>query len=270
LKKVKIYSPAKINLNLKVLNFDANFRKHKLKSKVSLLKLSDEIQIMKSKSLNIKYYDYKKKINLSGDIIKKTISYFDGKYKKKSLFNIDIKKKIPIGYGLGGGSSNAATTLKFLYSYHNINPQYFWEDAPNIGSDVLLFINQYPKMIDGLKNIKIIKVQKPRWKKIFIIIPSKKNLTKEVFLNFKKKEYTHSNISTKNDLTFSSKALNKEFSLIYDYLCNFKSDFKLFDMSGSGSSIFLSFKSAHVEKSIINDIHEKFPLLRIEKSYYFG
>jgi 4-diphosphocytidyl-2C-methyl-D-erythritol kinase len=125
-------------------------------------------------------------------------------------------------------------------------------------------------MIDGLKNIKIIKVQKPRWKKIFIIIPSKKNLTKDVFLNFKKKEYTYSNISTKNDLTFSSKALNKEFSLIYDYLCNFKSDFKLFDMSGSGSSIFLSFKSAHVEKSIINDIHEKFPLLRIEKSYYFG
>ena len=270
MKKIKIYSPAKINLNLKVLKFDNNSHKHKLKSKVSILKLCDEIQITKSKSLDIKYFDIKKKIYFSGDIIKKTISYFDNKYKKNSYFKIIVKKNIPVGYGLGGGSSNAATILKFLYDYHNINPKYFWDDAPNIGSDVLLFINQHPKIIDGLKSIKLINVNKPRWKKIFIIIPTQKNLTKEIFLNFKKKEYTHLDIKSNNDLIFSSRALNKEFTLIYDYLCYFRNKFKQFDMSGSGSSIFLSFKSAHIEKSIINEIHVKFPLLRIEKSYYFS
>ena len=270
MKKIKIYSRSKINLNLKVLNFDDNFRKHKLKSKVSILKLCDEIEIIKSKSLNINYYDLKKKIYLNNDIIKKTVSYFDNKYKKKSYFNITVKKTIPVGYGLGGGSSNAASILKFLYSYHKINSKNFYEDAPNIGSDVLLFINQYPKMIDGLKNIKKIDIPKPTWKKIFLIIPTQKNLTKEVFLNFQKKDFIHTKIKTENDLTLSSKALNKEFTLIYDYLCLFRGRFKLFDMSGSGSSIFVSFKSSHVEKSIINDIHKKFPLVRIEKSYYFG
>ena len=92
----------------------------------------------------------------------------------------------------------------------------------------------------------------------------------EIFSNFKKKQYLHTNIKTKNDLTYSSRALNPEFSKIYDFLCCFRNDFKLFDMSGSGSSIFVSFKSSYVEKSIIHNIHEKFPLLRIEKSYYFS
>lgn len=268
--KIQIYSPAKINLNLKVIKFDNNSRKHKLKSRVSILKLCDVIQIIKSKSLNIKYHKLNKKIYLADDIIKKTISYFDKKYKKKSSFNINVEKKIPVGYGLGGGSSNAASILKFLYSYYKINPNNFWIDAPNIGSDVLLFIDQNPKMIDGIKSIKRIKPSKPRWKKIFIIIPNQKNLTKDIFLNFKKKQYHHTNIKTKNDLTYSSRALNPEFTRIYDFLCNFRDDFKLFDMSGSGSSIFVSFKSPYVEKSIIHNIHEKFPLLRIEKSYYFS
>ena len=60
--KIQIYSPAKINLNLKVIKFDNNSRKHKLKSRVSILKLCDVIQIIKSKSLNIKYHKLNKTI----------------------------------------------------------------------------------------------------------------------------------------------------------------------------------------------------------------
>ena len=54
------------------------------------------------------------KIFVKNDIIKKTIKYFDKKYNKKSKFNILVDKKIPIGYGIGGGSSNAASILKYL------------------------------------------------------------------------------------------------------------------------------------------------------------
>ena len=36
-----------------------------------------------------------------------------------------IHKNIPIGYGLGGGSSNAASILKFLYKYHQIKSNNF-------------------------------------------------------------------------------------------------------------------------------------------------
>lgn len=268
--KVNIFSPAKINLNLKILNFDHNFLKHKLKSQISILKLSDKIQISKSKYTSIHYKSSYKNILIKNDIIKRTIINFDKKYKTQSNFKILVTKNIPVGYGLGGGSSNAASILKFLYSYHSIHLNNFWNDAPIIGSDVLLFLDNYPKIIDGLKGFKNIKVQKPRWRKVFLIFPSKKNLTKDIFLEYKKNKHKNKKFRNDNDLVHASKSLNKEFKEIYEYLEKVKSECKLFGMSGSGSSIFLSFVSSGVQNSIITDIIEKYPSVRIEKSYYFS
>ena len=121
MKTTILKSPAKINLTLKVLNYDKLLSKHKISSKVYLLKLSDTIKVSKSKNLSIKYYINKKKIIVQNDIIKKTILYFDKKYGTNSKFEISINKMIPIGYGLGGGSSNSASILKFLYKFHNID-----------------------------------------------------------------------------------------------------------------------------------------------------
>ena len=55
-----------------------------------------------------------------------------------------------------------------------------------------------------------------------------------------------------------SRALNPEFSRIYDFLCSFRNDFKLFDRVRI--FYFVSFKSAYVEKSIIHNIHRNFYL----------
>ena len=88
MKTTLLTSPAKINLTLKVLNYDKLLSKHKISSKVYLLKLSDNIKVSKSKNLSIKYYINKKKIIVQNDIIKKTIIYFDKKYGTNSKFEI--------------------------------------------------------------------------------------------------------------------------------------------------------------------------------------
>ena len=267
----QLVSPAKINITLKVIGFDKNLSKHKLSSKIVLLKLSDTIKISSSNRLSVRYSNNKKKINIQNDIIKKTIIYFDKKYGTNSKFNILIKKDIPIGYGLGGGSSNAATILKFLYNHHNINFINFDVDAPRIGSDVLLFKDTYPKIIDGLDKYKKIYIKKPRWKKIFLIFPQKKNITKKIFNIYKKNKKDQNTQSFfKNDLVISSMIFNKEFKNLYYFLLTKKNKFELKGMSGSGSSIFISFKSNNAEKTILNDIRSKYPLVRIEKSYYFS
>ena len=122
MKTHKLISPAKINLNLKVINFDKELKKHKLSSKVAIIKLHDVIEINQSNDLKVVYRDKnRKKIIIKNDLVKKTIKYFDKKYQKKSKFNILVKKQIPVGYGIGGGSSNAASILKFLYKFHEIN-----------------------------------------------------------------------------------------------------------------------------------------------------
>ena len=227
----KLISPAKINLNLKVIKFDKNLQKHKLSSQVAIIKLHDVIEIKQSNDLSVMYRDNnKKKIFVKNDIIKKTIKYFDKKYKKKSKFNILVDKKIPIGYGIGGGSSNAASILKYLYKFYKINPQNFFDDAPELGSDVLLFFNQTPKIIDGIKSYKILNKNTARWKKIYLIFPRTKNLTASIFSHFRKNsisEKTTKN-SFRNDLLKSSLAVNPEFFDIYSLMLSEKKKFSFF------------------------------------------
>ena len=269
----KLISPAKINLNLKVIKFDKNLQKHKLSSQIAIIKLHDVIEIKPSNDLSVIYRDTnKKKIFVKNDIIKKTIKYFDKKYKKKSKFNILVDKKIPIGYGIGGGSSNAASILKYLYKFYKINPKNFFDDAPELGSDVLLFFNQTPKIIDGIKSYRILNKNTARWKKIYLIFPRTKNLTASIFSHFRKNsisEKTTKN-SFRNDLLKSSLAVNPEFFDIYSLMLSEKKKFSFFGMSGSGSSIFFNFDKISSERSVIQLIKQKFPLVRIEKSYYFG
>ena len=273
MKTHKLISPAKINLNLKVINFDRKLKKHKLSSQVAIIKLHDVIEINQSNDLKIVYKDKnRKKIIIKNDLVKKTIKYFDKKYQKKSKFNILVKKQIPVGYGIGGGSSNAASILKFLYKFHEINPKNFFDDAPELGSDVLLFYNQTPKIIDGIKSYKILNKNKPRWRKIYLIFPRTKNLTASIFSYFRK-NFINKKITKnpfRNDLLGSSLAINSEFFDIYSLLLSEKKKFSFFGMSGSGSSIFFNFDKISSERSMIQLIKQKFPLVRIEKSYYFG
>ena len=269
----KLISPAKINLNLKVIKFDKNLQKHKLSSQIAIIKLHDVIEIKPSNDLSVIYRDTnKKKIFVKNDIIKKTIKYFDKKYKKKSKFNILVDKKIPIGYGIGGGSSNAASILKYLYKFYKINPQNFFDDAPELGSDVLLFFNQTPKIIDGIKSYRILNKNTARWKKIYLIFPRTKNLTASIFSHFRKNSISEKTTKNpfRNDLLKSSLAVNPEFFDIYSLMLSEKKKFSFFGMSGSGSSIFFNFDKISSERSVIQLIKQKFPLVRIEKSYYFG
>ena len=269
----KLISPAKINLNLKVIKFDKNLQKHKLSSQIAIIKLHDVIEIKPSNDLSVIYRDTnKKKIFVKNDIIKKTIKYLDKKYKKKSKFNILVDKKIPIGYGIGGGSSNAASILKYLYKFYKINPKNFFYDAPELGSDVLLFFNQTPKIIDGIKSYRILNKNTARWKKIYLIFPRTKNLTASIFSHFRKNSISEKTTKNpfRNDLLKSSLAVNPEFFDIYSLMLSEKKKFSFFGMSGSGSSIFFNFDKISSERSVIQLIKQKFPLVRIEKSYYFG
>ncbi len=272
--RVKLLSPAKINHSLRVIAFNQLEKKHKLSSRVNLLKLSDIITISNSKKLSINYFYQKKKLIIKNDIILKAIKYFDHKYNKKSNFIISIQKKIPIGYGLGGGSSNAATILKFLYKFYDLPSLHFYKDAPFLGSDVLLFSDQSPKIIDGLKNARSTlgsNNKPPRWRKIFLIFPQKKNITKVIFQKYFDDKNKYLKLKkNKNDLIYAAFEKNKELERIYNFLNNFNANFKSFGMSGSGSCLFVSFKSISAEKTINRHFSNKFPLVRIEKTYYFG
>ena len=70
MKTHKLISPAKINLNLKVINFDKELMKHKLSSQVAIIKLHDVIEINQSNDLKVVYRDKnRKKIIIKNDLV---------------------------------------------------------------------------------------------------------------------------------------------------------------------------------------------------------
>ena len=102
-------SPAKINLFLDVLSKD-NDGFHNIKSILTLIDLHDEIIIKDSESLDINFSgEFSNEINQNNIQI-----LFDFLIKKNFIksgkYSINIRKNIPVGAGLGGGSSNIAPT----------------------------------------------------------------------------------------------------------------------------------------------------------------
>ncbi len=137
-------SPAKINLGLYVLD-KRNDEFHNIKTIFYPLLLSDELTFEKSDKLEIS--SNSEQVNrLESNIIQKAIKLVEKKIGENIALKIYIDKKIPLGAGLGGGSSNAATTLKALNELYHLKFNYkiLADLALNIGSDVPYFLNPTP------------------------------------------------------------------------------------------------------------------------------
>ena len=111
----KIKSHAKLNLALNIVG-KANSL-HKIESIISFINLHDTILIKRTK---LKYHNISFYGRFSQNIYKKnTISKLLQILEKKNLlknqkFKIKVNKQIPNKAGLGGGSMNAASILKFF------------------------------------------------------------------------------------------------------------------------------------------------------------
>ena len=115
---ISLIAPAKLNLNLYVRNKLENGY-HSLESDICFLDLHDEISLELSNVNRIKISD-KSTFNLKHEyLLSKTLNFFNSEFKSDNKFNITLKKNIPIGAGLGGGSSDSATLLLGLRHFYN-------------------------------------------------------------------------------------------------------------------------------------------------------
>ena len=85
--------------------------------------------------------------------------------------NIVLNKNIPLGSGLGGGSSNAACIINTLNKLENLNlnSSEALEIASAIGSDVPFFIDGKIKLVKGRGEI-ILPLKAPILKKLYIML----------------------------------------------------------------------------------------------------
>ena len=106
---IRVPSPAKLNLFLHITGRRENGY-HELQSIFQLIDLTDWLQFTQTVDLDISIAGLDS-VDLEHNLIYKAINLLKPYAQKISGLLIAIEKNIPMGAGLGGGSSNAASTL---------------------------------------------------------------------------------------------------------------------------------------------------------------
>ena len=189
MKIINLKSFCKINLTLNVTKkLDNGY--HSIQSLVTFCNIYDKISIKKNSQLKDSILftgKFKNGINKNNNTITKLL-YILRKKKllKKKYFKIIIKKNIPHGSGLGGGSSNAATLLRFLNYKMNlkINVKELYKIASKIGSDTPINLYKKNTYITGIKD-KFFRFDRKFKLNILIVYPNIICSTKKIFSNNK-------------------------------------------------------------------------------------
>jgi 4-diphosphocytidyl-2-C-methyl-D-erythritol kinase len=138
-----LISPAKINLSLKILGRRVDGF-HEIETLMTPISLYDELTIeWDDRKSGIGFHCDDPALATSTDnLVVRAAELFFECTKQKSTVDITLKKKIPHGAGLGGGSSDAASTLLGLNRLFEINlsREELVDLAGQIGSDVPFFI----------------------------------------------------------------------------------------------------------------------------------
>ena len=262
---------AKINLSLKV-NSKTSKGLHEIQSYFCLINLADKIVINKID-------ENKDKINFKGPFAKlvrkrnnSVIELLNILRKLKIItdyYSINVTKNIPVFAGLGGGTSNAASVLKFLLK-KKINKRLLNILEKKIGSDLRLFFHKQ----GFLKNLSSITNLPNKTKLYFVLIqPKVKCSTKEIYSKIKKynkKEiFNKQKINSKkkyiNHLSKSNNDLQSIVENKYPYIKKLLLD--IIDekgcyfsrMTGSGSVCYGLFKDEIIAKKALNKIKNKYP-----------
>lgn len=134
-------SPAKINLTLQVLKKRPDGY-HEIYTLFQKITLFDEMEIKKATSFSLDFYA-EVAIPTEQNILYKTWKRFQQTFQISEEIKIKVKKRIPMGAGLGGGSSNAGTLLKALCVLYGIEKERALPIATSLGADVSFFLSDY-------------------------------------------------------------------------------------------------------------------------------
>ena len=252
----KLKSWAKINLSINVIKcLPNNF--HSIESLITFIQIFDEIKI---RSINQKEH----RISFSGKFSKgigknNTVYKLLNLLEKKNIikgkkFEINIKKNIPQKSGMGGGSMNAASILRYLIKKKilNLSNNKVEKLSYKVGFDVALGLVKKNSIL--FKNRKIGRLNNKINFHVLIVMPNVSCSTKYIYSRVRK--YSKSLYFKNNKRFFESSYLarsNNDLENIvfkkYPKIKNLKHflsklpDIIFTRMTGSGSAIVAYFKT---------------------------
>jgi len=272
---LKAKSLAKINLFLHIMGK----RKDDYHELDSLVVFTEDVYDVISIALSDHYQfiidgPFANRLTKNENIITRTVNLLSQKYQKPPFVKISLTKNLPIASGIGGGSSNAATTIKLLCKLWNlsISDSEMISICKDIGADVPMFIINQASYFNGIGEILTPLKKIPN---IWAILanPDISILTPEIFKMGLKKyfkqhiyhEYSFNNQTlisflkkTQNDLYFNSLKLVPSLGQILDTLANLEGC-EISRMSGSGATCFGIFSNVQLAETALKSLQVIFP-----------
>ena len=262
-------SPCKINLFLDIKSKREDGY-HLIESLFHTIDLFDIIKIEESKEFKISTSGkYKLNDNEEDNIVAKIFYHFKNQMELKKNYKINIEKNIPTGAGLGGGSSDAATMIKFFLEELNIKPDNeLIESFSKFGADIPFFIKGGLSWVSGIgEKIESFNFTLPY--KIILIYPNINVSTKLAYSKFTENDFNKSDIFYIKNLLEKNGRIN--FNDLYSHIYNifeknvFNIEPKIKEykekaeneikrkicMSGSGSSLFALYNQNDKNENII-------------------
>ena len=265
-----IKAPVKINLALKIVGFDKSSNYHFIDTIFAFLhNCYDVLEIRKAKYNKIIFTGNDSEyIDNNNNLCTKAVQFVADILEQDISVDIKVTKNIPLGSGLGGGSSNAAAIIKALARIYNFTiDNTIINSSVVLGADVPAFLlaknGLYTRY--GDKFVQSIDLLKYKHCNILLIYPACSVSTQKIFLAYKNSNINNysSKIKTtpfflnqcSNDLYFVTKDLVPEIDECIKYL-NKENNCLFAGMSGSGSSVFGIFESDQNIQNIVDDIRQ--------------
>ncbi len=179
--RVTILSPAKINLHLDVYPKRADGY-HDLLSIFRQISWFDEIELRSLKETDVCTIDGDFDFPVEDNIIWKSWNIFREETKVREGAAFSVKKRIPQGAGLGGGSSNAGAALRALNALFGteLSDERLAELGARAGSDVPFFCRATTALVEG-RGERVRPMDDDRKFSVVIVVPEVRISTKDAY-----------------------------------------------------------------------------------------
>ncbi len=213
MRSLSIQAPAKLNLFLRVFNRRRDGF-HNIQSLFERVNLFDKIKVSSREDTRLTLFSSSSQLpQASGNLAYKAARVLRRKLSIKEGVNISIVKNIPVGAGLGGGSSDAAAVILALNQLWKLKlaKKELTDIAACIGSDVPFFVKDHSfSLVTGRGQLlRQLKTDVRLWH--ILVVPSIVLSTKRVYGQFDKLKLAESKAKkalTTRTLTRGAKNVN--------------------------------------------------------------
>jgi 4-diphosphocytidyl-2-C-methyl-D-erythritol kinase len=238
-------APAKLNLFLHVTGRRADGY-HELQTLFQLIDLADTLEVRVREDGRIERPEGPSDVAAEADLTVRAAHAFKSATGAKLGATLKVRKRIPLGSGLGGGSSDAATTLLVLNELWNCRLPLGELSAlgATLGADVPVFVQGSSAWAEGVGERLTPVTLPPRW--YLIIHPGVTVSTREVFQS---PELTRNSplitiraffeSGGRNDCEDVVRSRSPEVAEALEWLSRFASA----RLTGTGSCVFTAFES---------------------------